>query len=110
MHARSATHVGFCCSLESTGGDECLRAGRLPGTPVTNPLDLFSQNGVLSLDLLMQNSIDVEGFPHYCYIYMYQGQRVEAPTLRLNPGETLMINFTNNLQDLDPARKAKKKT
>jgi len=80
-----------------------------PGTPVNNPLDLYSQNGVLSLDLLMQNSVDVEGFPHYCYIYMVQGQPVEAPTLRLNPGDTLMINFTNNLQDLDPLKKAKKK-
>ena len=82
----------------------------LPGTPVNNPLDLYSQGGVLSLDLLMRNSVDTEGFPHYCYIYIYQGQPVEAPTLRVNPGDTLMINFTNNLQELDARNKAKKKT
>src|SRR5689334_9727583 len=70
----------------------------LPGTPVNSPLDLYSQNGVLTVDLLIQNSVDIEGWPHVCYIYLYQGQPVEAPTLRVNPGDTLNINLTNNLQ------------
>ena len=70
----------------------------LPGDPVNNPLDLYSQNGTLSVDLLLQNAVDVNGFMHYCYIYMYQGQQIEAPTLRVNPGDTLNINLTNNLQ------------
>ena len=69
----------------------------LPGNPITNPLDLYSQNGTLTVNLLMQNAVDPEGFMHYCYIYMYQGQQIEAPTLRLNPGDTLVMNLTNNL-------------
>jgi FtsP/CotA-like multicopper oxidase with cupredoxin domain len=35
---------------------------------------------------------------HYCYIYMNGNQQIEAPTLRLNPGDTLVMNLTNNLQ------------
>jgi FtsP/CotA-like multicopper oxidase with cupredoxin domain len=81
----------------------------LPGTPVNNPLDLYSQNGVLSLDLIMQNSVDVEGFPHVCYIYMYQGQQIEAPTMRVNPGDTLNISLTNNLQSMDNLKGNNKK-
>lgn len=69
-----------------------------PGTLVVNPLDLFSQNGVLNVDLTLQNQEGSDGFMHYCYIYMYQGQQVEAPTLRLNPGDQLVLNLTNNIQ------------
>ena len=35
---------------------------------------------------------------HYCYVYLYQGQQVEAPTLRLNPGDQLVLNLTDNIQ------------
>ncbi len=70
----------------------------VPGSPVNNPLDLYSQNGTLTVDLTLQNAVDVNGFMHYCYIYMYQGQQIEAPTLRLNPGDRLVMNVTNNIQ------------
>jgi len=79
-----------------------------PGTPVNNPLDLYSSGGVLNVALLVQNSVDVEGFPHVCYIYMANGQPVEAPTLRVNPGDTLNISLTNNLQEMDPKGNKKK--
>jgi FtsP/CotA-like multicopper oxidase with cupredoxin domain len=68
------------------------------GALVVNPPDLYSQNGVLSLDLTLQNAIDNEGYMHYCYIYLNQGQQIEAPTLRLNPGDQLNLNLTNNIQ------------
>lgn len=69
-----------------------------PGTLVTNPLDLYSQDGVLNVNLTLQNQMGSDGFEHYCYVYMYQGQAVEAPTLRLNPGDQLMLNLTDNIQ------------
>ena len=69
-----------------------------PGTLVTNPLDLYSQDGVLNVNLTLQNQMGSDGFEHYCYVYTYQGQAVEAPTLRLNPGDQLMLNLTNNIQ------------
>jgi FtsP/CotA-like multicopper oxidase with cupredoxin domain len=65
---------------------------------VQNPLELASHNGVLSLDLALRNDVGTDGFgPVYCYIYMYNGQQVEAPTLRLNPGDTLVLNLYNHL-------------
>jgi len=69
-----------------------------PGNLVVNPLDLYSQNGVLNLSLTLENSFGSDGFEHYCYIYMYQGQPVEAPTLRLNPGDQLQLSLTNDIQ------------
>jgi FtsP/CotA-like multicopper oxidase with cupredoxin domain len=68
-----------------------------PGTPITNPLDLFSQNGTLTLNLELRSEIGETGFTHYCYVYMNNGTPVEAPTLRLNPGDNLVLNFTNNI-------------
>ncbi len=69
-----------------------------PGTLVVNPLDLFSQNGVLNVNLTLQNQLGDDGFMHYCYVYLYQGQQVESPTLRLNPGDQLILNLTDNIQ------------
>jgi FtsP/CotA-like multicopper oxidase with cupredoxin domain len=67
-----------------------------PGSQVVNPLNLYSQNGTLTLDLTLKNGTDLYGFMHYCYIYMYQGSQVEAPTLRLNPGDQLILNLTDS--------------
>jgi FtsP/CotA-like multicopper oxidase with cupredoxin domain len=68
------------------------------GSLVVNPLELESHNGVLALDLALRNDVGTDGFgPVYCYVYMYNGQPVEAPTLRLNPGETLVLNLSNHL-------------
>lgn len=68
-----------------------------PGTPITNPLDLYSQNGTLTLNLALKSEVGPTGFTHYCYVYMNNGKPVEAPTLRLNPGDRLVLNFTNNI-------------
>ena len=58
-----------------------------PGSPVQNPLDLYSQNGTLTLNLALKSEIGPTGFTHYCYVYMNNGQPVEAPSLRVNPGD-----------------------
>jgi FtsP/CotA-like multicopper oxidase with cupredoxin domain len=68
------------------------------GSPVLNPVDLFSEKGVLNVNLTLQNEQDPDGYMHYCYNYIYQGQEIEAPTLRLNPGDQLILNLTNNIQ------------
>ena len=68
-----------------------------PGTPITNPIDLYSQNGTLTLNLSLKSEIGDTGFTHYCYVYMNNNRPVEAPTLRLNPGDQLVLNFTNNI-------------
>jgi FtsP/CotA-like multicopper oxidase with cupredoxin domain len=68
------------------------------GTLIQNPPDLYSEGGVLSVDLTLQNQQGSDGYMHYCYVYMNQGQQMEAPTLRLFPGDQLIVNLTNNIQ------------
>ena len=68
-----------------------------PGASISNPLDLYSQNGSLSLDLDLRSAIGPTGFTHYCYVYMNNGVPIEAPTLRLNPGDQLVLNFRNKI-------------
>ena len=70
----------------------------LPGSLVVNPLDLYSQGGVLNVNMTLENQEGTDHFMHYCYSYIYQGQQIEAPTLRLNPGDQLVLNLTNSIQ------------
>ena len=78
----------------------------LPGTLVVNPVDLYSTNGSLTVNMTLQNQMGTDGFMHYCYSYMYNGTQIEAPTLRLNPGDQLVLNLTDNIQaPYDPAYK-----
>src|SRR5215831_5380146 len=84
-------------------GFHCLAAAQVcpprpnVGAAISNPLDLYSQNGTLTLNLALRSEIGQTGFTHYCYVYMNNGVPVEAPTLRLNPGDNLVINFWNNI-------------
>lgn len=74
-----------------------------PGSVVVDPLNLSSQNGSLQLSLVMRNSVDSQGYAHYCYDYSTSNGVIEAPTLRLNPGDTLTLNLTNELNATLPA-------
>jgi len=85
-------------ALASASAQQICPTRPTPGSLVVNPLDLFSQNGVLTVNLTLQNQMQSDGFMHYCYNYVYQGQTVESPTLRLNPGDQLVLNLTNNIQ------------
>jgi FtsP/CotA-like multicopper oxidase with cupredoxin domain len=67
------------------------------GTPIVNPLDLYSQGGALNLALTMGDGVDAFGYTHYCYNYATSSGNVEAPTLRLNPGDNLTLTLTNHL-------------
>ncbi len=68
-----------------------------PGDPVVNPLDLYSQSGTLTLSLSIANGVDSQGYTHECYNYDTGSGIIEAPTLRLNPSDTLNLTLTNNL-------------
>ncbi len=72
------------------------------GDEVVSPLDLYSQNGVLTLNLALMSSLGPTQQVRYCYVYMNGDQPVESPTLRLNAGDQLIINFTNNITVTQP--------
>jgi len=68
------------------------------GTTVENPPELRSQGGVLevSLHLRYQHTTVSEGPPRYCYI---TDDGLESPTLRVHPGDRLIIHLHNDLPE-----------
>ncbi len=71
------------------------------GSVVKDALSLNSANGALSAELTMKHSVDDAGYTHYCYIY--GKNEVEAPTLRLNQGDNLLLDVEDRIDTDDSA-------
>jgi FtsP/CotA-like multicopper oxidase with cupredoxin domain len=78
-----APEIGFCQRPE-------------PGSTVPEPPELRSHDGVLELDLAIRNQKQPDGSTRYCYLTP-DGQL--SPTLRLKPGDLLILHFKNALSD-----------
>ena len=76
--------------------DPCTRA--LPGSVVAEPRDLRSENGVLKVEMSIRAVRLAGGGAHYCYL-LPDGSI--APTLRLHPGDLLVLTLKNDLIDPD---------
>jgi FtsP/CotA-like multicopper oxidase with cupredoxin domain len=77
----------------STAADQiCARF--TPGSATTAPPELESQNGVLEVTLKFLTTTDTQGLVRYCYV---TDTGLETPTLRVNPGDQLIIHFQNDL-------------
>src|SRR5580692_775648 len=72
-----------------------------PGTVVEDTLALKSTNGTLQAALVMRHSTDDFGYAHYCYNYESAKGDVEAPTLQVNPGDTLKLEVTDRIKTDD---------
>jgi FtsP/CotA-like multicopper oxidase with cupredoxin domain len=69
-----------------------------PNTVLHDAPSILSQNGVLTAEFVMGHSVDTLGYTHYCYKYTEPaGIEVEAPTLRLNPGDQLMLKVKDRI-------------
>jgi FtsP/CotA-like multicopper oxidase with cupredoxin domain len=68
-----------------------------PGSPAPEPEDLRSENGVLKVDLTVRNEKQADGSTRYCYVL---GDGNQSPTLRLRPGELLILSLRNQLSDI----------
>jgi FtsP/CotA-like multicopper oxidase with cupredoxin domain len=67
-----------------------------PGSAAPEPEDLRSVNGVLKVDLTVRNERQADGSTRYCYVL---GDGNLSPTLRLKPGELLILSLRNQLSD-----------
>jgi len=85
-------------SPSSTPDDPCSRPA--PGSAVPEPEDLRSENGVLKLDLTIRNHQEPDGSSRYCYLLPDGSQ---SPTLRVHPGDLLVLHLKNELTELEPA-------
>jgi FtsP/CotA-like multicopper oxidase with cupredoxin domain len=89
------------------GGFSLAAAAQCPprppaGTVVQDALSIYSQNGVLNAGFNMGYSVDTYGYSHYCYKYEASTGVVEAPTLRLNPGDQLMLGVKDTITTPGP--------
>ncbi len=75
-----------------TAGDPCPRPH--VGSVIAQPPDLYSSEGVLNVAFSFRTVADVYGRRRYCYI---AGDGSEAPTLRVHPGDELVLQLKNDL-------------
>jgi FtsP/CotA-like multicopper oxidase with cupredoxin domain len=90
---------------QGTSPKTCARPDA--GSIAAEPEDLHSSNGILSVDLTYRNFSGPDGQPVYCYLYKDGAQ---APTLRLQPGDLLILRLKNELSTLAPSSAASKAT
>ena len=74
--------------------DPCPRP--VPGSAVPEPSDLRSRNGILRVELSVHNYQEPDGSMHLCYLL---ADGTQAPTLRLNPGDLLLLHLKNDMVD-----------
>ncbi|WP_210191169.1 multicopper oxidase family protein [Bradyrhizobium mercantei] len=74
-----------------------------PGSAIAEPGELRSRDGVLETDLSIHDEKLSDGTSRYCYL---TPDGKPSPTLRLKPGDQLVIHFKNDLVDLDTATPA----
>jgi FtsP/CotA-like multicopper oxidase with cupredoxin domain len=109
---RQLTLLSLACAICGEWRQPSLRASapdnvcaRPPiGSVVPEPADLRGQNGVLRVDLAVENEVEPDGSTRYCYT---DSRGDQAPNLRLSPGDLLILNFKNALAGSDRAGKAR---
>lgn len=74
----------------------CLRPSI--GSTVPAPAELRSSGGKLAAELSLRAGVDIFKLPVYCYV---AGTAIEAPALRVRPGDDLIINLKNDLPPAD---------
>ena len=85
-------------SMPQAREDVCVRPE--PGSAVPEPADLRSHDGILETDLRIRDQRLPDGSSRYCYL---TPDGKPSPTLRVKPGDQLVIHFKNDLTDLDTA-------
>lgn len=89
----------FLCSpelqpalLAQSQTENCPRPS--PGSTVNEPENLRSRNGVLKVELTAHNEKQKDGSTRYCLI---DAEGRESPTLRVNPGDLVILTLENDL-------------
>ena len=92
MQVFVAVGLGLVSALASAQKQACPRPA--PGSVVTQPEELRSHDGWLKVDLTYTNFTAPNGQEEYCYQAQDGSQ---APTLRLRPGDRLILRLKNRL-------------
>ncbi|MGA8531536.1 MAG: multicopper oxidase domain-containing protein [Acidobacteriaceae bacterium] len=97
VSAQDLSKLTSPAAVGTTAADQvCARY--MTGSTVSDPPVLQSQNGVLEVTIGFYTVTDSQGLVRYCYVANPgTSAPLEAPTLVVNPGDTLIIHFTNDL-------------
>jgi FtsP/CotA-like multicopper oxidase with cupredoxin domain len=79
-------------SAQKMPSDICARPSA--GSVVSEPEDLRSQNGILKVNLTVRSVSEPGKTNRFCYL---AEDGSESPTLRLHPGDLLILNLKNDL-------------
>jgi FtsP/CotA-like multicopper oxidase with cupredoxin domain len=66
-----------------------------PGAVVPEPEDIRSENGTLRVDMRVRSQRESDGSWRFCYVL---GSGAQAPTLRLHPGDLLVLRLRNEIE------------
>jgi FtsP/CotA-like multicopper oxidase with cupredoxin domain len=87
------------CAASAQNGPPAACARPAPGSAIEEPQEVRSQNGVLRVALTMRSERLADGTTRYCYLLPDGSQ---SPTLRLKPGELLVLSLRNALSEAQP--------
>jgi FtsP/CotA-like multicopper oxidase with cupredoxin domain len=76
----------------SSPGNTCPRF--TPGSTIVEPADLFSQNGTLTVNFQYLTFTDSNGLTRFCFV---DASKNQSPTLHVHPGDTIVVNVTNDV-------------
>lgn len=100
--------IAICCQHSSAQAKtESVCPRPLQGSTVDEPADLRSRNGVLEADLTARNVAEPDGGIRYCYS---DAAGRESPTLRVSPGDLVILHLKNALTDLSSANPSSTKS
>ncbi len=92
------TNLASLCAGLHAQAYPCPRFGA--GSVVTNPSDLYSRRGVLTVNLSYNTTTDSDGRVLYCFT---TPDGTESPTLHVWPGDHLIVQVKNRLPAAEPA-------
>ena len=82
----------LAAGVRAQAADPCPRPHI--GGIVAQPPDLYSSGGVLRAEFSFRTFADVYGRRRYCYV---AADGAQSPTLRVHPGDELILKLTNDL-------------
>jgi FtsP/CotA-like multicopper oxidase with cupredoxin domain len=98
--ALAAYGIIHCSSALAQPRDCPARPG--PSSVVENPPDLIANDGLLKVSLTLRSQEMMEFPLKVCYVDETASTSVEAPTLRVNPGDELDLSLSNHLTYVPP--------
>jgi FtsP/CotA-like multicopper oxidase with cupredoxin domain len=97
----SVFFIGFC-TLPATAQQRAAEICERPQAEsvVGEPPDARSKNGVLEISLTAENVTEKDGRTRYCFT---DSEGEESPTLRVDPGDLVVIHLKNAMNGGKPA-------